>query len=45
MSLVFVGLKAAMIWQTAYDWPIFLALVDLDVMAVCELRKWWVTRH
>lgn len=40
--LLFILLKAWGVWATPYDWPIALALLDLDLIAVAEWRRLWL---
>ena len=49
MSVIFLVLKALQLWDTPYDWAIFLGLYDLDlivlwvmIIASCELRRLWL---
>ena len=43
MSLLFLFLKLTVYQNCAYDWPILLILIDLDILAI--LRLIWTFRH
>ena len=42
MSLLFLWLKAAKIWESPYDHVIMFGLVQGDVIVGCELRRLWL---
>ena len=43
MSLLFLFLKATVYQNFQHDWPIFLILVDLDLLVL--MRMVWTVRH
>jgi len=41
MSIIFILLKVLRIWDTPFDWAIFLVLLDLDIITFCCFLSWW----